>query len=141
MYRKILMFAIGLGALAAPLALTAPASADTGPSLGCQVISDHSGISGGFSTGICGTDVADSSYVIDLGVANGHDFYNWFRPGLTVLGGCNSTSPFCDLLVHARPAQPVPVRARVTAGYGPTSGTCGARWPAARRSIWTGSPR
>ena len=104
MYRKILMFAIGLGALAAPLALTTPASADAGPSLGCQVISNHSGISGGFSTGICGTDVADSSYVIDLGVANGHDFYSWIRPGLTVLGGCNSTSPFCDLLVHARPA-------------------------------------
>src|SRR5262249_29098145 len=38
-----------------------------------------------------------------------------------------------------RPARPLPPRATATCAR--TSGSCGARWPAARRSTWTGSPR
>lgn len=102
MYRKISTLLIGLAALAAPLALTAPASADSGPTLYCQVITNNTFLTGGVGAGSCSTPYADSSYVIDLGVGNGHDSYTWFPPGgLTVVAGCNSSTAFCDLLVHA----------------------------------------
>src|SRR5215475_12463665 len=40
---------------------------------------------------------------------------------------------------RGRLARPLPPRATATCAR--TSGSCGARWPAARRSTWTGSPR
>ena len=105
MYRKISMLLVGLAVSAASLMLAGSASAATSPTLGCQVISNHTGQSGGFRIGRCGTRFADSSYVLDFGVANGHDFYSWSTPrGGPVVGGCNASTPFCDLVVRAKPA-------------------------------------
>ena len=105
MFRKITMSLVGLAALAAPVALAASASAATEPTLSCQVIGNTTFTSGGVGVGSCGTFHPDSSYVIDLGLANGFTFTSWATPGGTsVVAGCTSGSQFCDLLVHARPA-------------------------------------
>lgn len=79
-------------------AMAAPASAATSGALYCQVISDHTGSSGGLRAGFCGPSVADSSYVLDYGVAGGSAPYSWIVPrGHSIIGGCDSNSPFCDI--------------------------------------------
>ncbi|MEW9550422.1 hypothetical protein [Nonomuraea sp. NPDC050783] len=101
------IFAILLAAVAAvavALSFTSPASAsDT--TMGCQVINNHGGASGGFRLNFCGTFFADSSYVIDYAVQNGNGHFTWTVPARsTKVGGCTTSTPFCDVVVRARTA-------------------------------------
>ncbi|MGW4640978.1 hypothetical protein ACWEN6_20800 [Sphaerisporangium sp. NPDC004334] len=98
MPRTISLSLFGLVALFAAAVLATPASAASA-SLACQVIPSTSGS----STTVCGTFRAASSYVIDNAVQGGPaSGYDWQVPsGTKVVGGCNSTTPFCDLSVRA----------------------------------------
>jgi len=90
-----LLFA-GAAGLAVPVALgAAPASAQTPPSLVCQVIPGSAGV----HSGICGTRRATTNYVVDMGLANGPTTgLSWSTPsGYPVVAGCISSTPFCDL--------------------------------------------
>jgi hypothetical protein len=116
MSRFVTLPLIGLAALASSAAIALPAHADSA-SLVCQVIPSRSGV----SAPVCGTFLAASSYVIDNGVAGGPaSGYSWSVPsGTRVVGGCNSTSPFCDLSVRAAPRD----RSFVTSVSAPGIGT------------------
>jgi hypothetical protein len=89
---------LGCLAVASSVALAAPASAAS-PSLSCKVFPS----SFPYRTGVCGTSQAATTYLIDNAVANGPaSGYDWSVPsGTKVVGGCNSTSPFCSLSVRA----------------------------------------
>ncbi|MFC4121676.1 hypothetical protein [Nonomuraea zeae] len=99
-----LVFAL-LVALGVTAAATTPAAAATSPALFCQVIGNTTGSGGGAGQGWCGTRFADSSYVLDFGVANGFNFYNWTVPSkYQKVAGCNVSTPFCDIVVKAKAA-------------------------------------
>jgi hypothetical protein len=101
-YRLFSLLFATIAGLTVPVALAAaPASAQSSASLLCQVIPSRSGA----HTGSCGTFLARSNYVVDMGVANGPtDGYSWTVPdGYTVVGGCSSSTPFCDLSARGVP--------------------------------------
>jgi len=96
--KRLMLAAVPAVMIGGALAATATPASAVGGTLFCQVISNHTGSSGGSEPGSCGPSVADSSYVLDYGVAGGSAPYSWSVPGgHTVIGGCNSSSPFCDI--------------------------------------------
>ena len=95
---------LSAAAVLAPFALAAPAHADAN-GLGCEVIGNTTFSIGAFSTTTCFPAGPDSSYVLDYATSVNAASYSWTVPsGVSVVAGCNATSPFCDLLYRSRPA-------------------------------------
>ncbi len=102
--KRLMLLAAAASALVAPLALSAPAHATDGV-IGCEVIGNTTFSIGAFSYNTCFPAGADTSYVIDYSTPINAASYSWTVPsGVSVVAGCNATSPFCDVLYRSRPA-------------------------------------
>lgn len=97
MYRRISLALVTVAALVMPALVAAPAQA-ADPVLYCQVIPSRFGA----RPNDCGTTVSSSSWVLDYGLAFGPTTgLSWRVPnGYPVVGGCVSSTPFCDLVAN-----------------------------------------
>jgi hypothetical protein len=97
MRKVLLLVAAGLVAFGAPVLSLAPAaSAASGPTLGCNI--QPSGNDN--FTPRCTTSYARSKYTVDYFVSGGSGTYTyaWTPPtGGTIVAGCTSTNPDCEL--------------------------------------------
>jgi alpha-tubulin suppressor-like RCC1 family protein len=88
------------------LAVLQPAPPPVEPVLQCQIIGNTNGLANAPTPNGCTIARADTSFVVDFAVENGNNGFTWTVPaGFQQVGGCNATSPFCDLGVKASTAE------------------------------------
>jgi hypothetical protein len=98
MRKAFLSLAAAIIAFGVPALAVSPASAD-GPLLGCNI--QPSGTTA-FTAGHCDIQRAAASFTVDYLVqgVTGTATYSWTPPVGTIVAGCTSTNPDCELTVH-----------------------------------------
>lgn len=95
--RRVSLLVAAVLASGVPFLAAGPASASS-PGLECEVTPGP----GTFTSPSCSTRIATSSYTLDYLVTGGSGSYtySWTRPaGTTVLAGCTSASPDCEVSI------------------------------------------
>jgi hypothetical protein len=98
MRKAFLSLAAAVMVFGVPALAVSPASA-AGPVLGCNI--QPSGTTD-FTAGICVTQRAATSFTVDYLAQSvtGTATYIWTPPAGTIVAGCTSTNPDCELTVH-----------------------------------------
>jgi hypothetical protein len=98
MRKTFSLLAAAVVAFGIPAISASPAFATSSPSLACNIQPNGND---NFNP-VCGTTIAAKSYTIDYVLQNGTGTYSYAwtvptGPGLSVLGGCTSTTDYCAI--------------------------------------------